>query len=145
MIIVLALLDDIPVMLIASDNADVAPRPSKWDMNRVLLTSAILAGVGFLQSYGLVSNMHRVMHLALPQIQTGVFMQLVIGGHLLLFSTRVRGPFWKPALPSRQAFLSHHGNQGIRGFHGASWLARAAHFVVFDWIYLGLQPRVAGY
>src|SRR5664279_1839540 len=46
MIIVLALLDDVPVMLIAFDNATIDPKPVKWDMYRVVLTSAIIAVVG---------------------------------------------------------------------------------------------------
>ena len=138
MIIALALLDDIPVMLIASDNANVSPRPSKWDLNRVLITSAILSVVGFLQSYGLVTHMHRVMHLPLPQIQTGVFMQLVIGGHLLLFSVRARGPFWKPPLPSAKLFWAIIGTQLFAAFMAArGWLVPAISWrlIGFIWVY----------
>ncbi len=50
MIIMLALLDDVPVMLIAFYNATVAPKPVKWDMYKVLMTSSILATVGVVQS-----------------------------------------------------------------------------------------------
>jgi H+-transporting ATPase len=138
MIIALALLDDVPVMLIAYDNAEVSRRPSKWDMPRVLVTSAILAAVGFLQSYGLVSHMHRVMHLPLPQIQTGVFMQLVIGGHLLLFSTRVRGPFWKPPFPSAKLFWAIMGTQVFAAFMAArGWLVPPISWrlIGFIWVY----------
>jgi H+-transporting ATPase len=138
MIIALALLDDVPVMLIASDNATVSQRPSKWDLNRVLITSAILSAVGFLQSYGLVTHMHRVMHLELPQIQTGVFMQLVIGGHLLLFSTRVKGPFWKPPFPSAKLFWAIIGTQIFAAFMAArGWLVPPIpwNLIGFIWVY----------
>jgi H+-transporting ATPase len=138
MIILLALLDDVPVMLIAYDNADVSPHPSKWDMSRVLVTSAILSGVGFLQSYGLVTHMHRVMHLPLPQIQTGVFLQLVIGGHLLLFSTRARGPFWKPPFPAARLFWAIMATQVFAAFMAAEgWLVPAISWrlIGFIWVY----------
>jgi H+-transporting ATPase len=42
MIILLALLDDVTVMLIAFDNAKISPRPTKWDMRRVLMVSSLL-------------------------------------------------------------------------------------------------------
>ena len=138
MIILLALLDDVPVMLIAFDNASVAPRPVKWDMPRVLFTSAILAAVGFVQSYGLVAHLHRHLHLALPQIQTAVFMQLVIGGHLLLFATRAKGPFWKPPLPAASLFWAIMGTQAFAALMAVEgWLVPAISWRLlgFIWMY----------
>jgi magnesium-transporting ATPase (P-type) len=49
MIILLALLDDVPVMLIAFDNAIVSSRPSRWEMRRVLTVSSMLALLGVVQ------------------------------------------------------------------------------------------------
>jgi H+-transporting ATPase len=40
MIIMLALLDDIPIMTIAFDQAVVPQRPVRWDMSRVLIISS---------------------------------------------------------------------------------------------------------
>ena len=40
MIVVLALLDDIPIMTIAYDNVSASPKPERWDMHRVLVFSA---------------------------------------------------------------------------------------------------------
>ena len=39
MIVVLALLDDIPIMTIAYDNVSAAPKPVRWDMHRILVFS----------------------------------------------------------------------------------------------------------
>jgi H+-transporting ATPase len=82
--------------------------------------------------------MHRVMHLELPQIQTGVFMQLVIGGHLLLFSTRVKGPFWKPPFPSAKLFWAIIGTQVFAAFMAAQgWLVPPISWslIGFIWVY----------
>ena len=42
MIVLLALLNDFPIMMIAYDNAKVADRPLRWDMHRVLGVAAAL-------------------------------------------------------------------------------------------------------
>jgi len=78
MIILLALLDDVPVMLIAFDNATVSPRPSRWDMRRVLTVSSMLALLGVVQSTGILRVLHHRMGLDVPVLQTCMFMQLVI-------------------------------------------------------------------
>ena len=42
MLIALALLDDVPIMTIAFDNATVPPQPVKWELDRVLVISSVL-------------------------------------------------------------------------------------------------------
>ncbi len=111
MIIMLALLDDIPVMLIAFDNAKVSPRPARWDMHRVMFVSCILALFSVVQSCGLLYYLHHHLHLELPQMQTGMFMQLVIAGHVLLFSTRASGLFFQRPFPEWKFFSAIMGTQ----------------------------------
>ena len=138
MIIVLALLDDVPVMLIAFDNATVSPTPVKWDMYRVMLTSSILATLGIVQSIWLAHHLHFDLHFGLGQLQTGMFMQLVIGGHLLLFSTRTRVPFWKPPLPAARLFWAIMGTQLFAALMAANgWLVPAIpwRLIGFIWLY----------
>jgi len=83
-------------MLIAFDNATVDPRrqvgyePSDADQLDPV-------GGGILQSIGLLHTAS-VLQLPLEQVQTGMFMQLVIGGHCYCFDAS-KGPFWK--LPFR--------------------------------------------
>ncbi|HZR05262.1 MAG TPA: hypothetical protein VFA61_05495 [Candidatus Udaeobacter sp.] len=35
-----------------------------------------------------------------------MFLQLVAGGHLMLFVTRTRGPLWQPSYPNARLFLA---------------------------------------
>jgi H+-transporting ATPase len=42
MIVVLALLDDIPIMTIAYDNVPAAARPVRWNMHRILLFASVM-------------------------------------------------------------------------------------------------------
>jgi H+-transporting ATPase len=100
MLIALALLDDVPIMTIAFDNATVPPQPVRWELDKVLVISSVLGLLGVIQSFGLLYLGDTVHHLQHPQLQTMMFLQLVAGGHLMLFVMRTRSPFWKPPYPS---------------------------------------------
>ncbi|MDP1752372.1 MAG: plasma-membrane proton-efflux P-type ATPase [Reyranella sp.] len=106
MIIMLALLDDIPIMTIAFDRAEVPQRPVRWDMARVLVVSSVLGALAVVQSFGLLYIGHTILHLDAGRLQTMLFLQLVVGGHLMLFVTRTKGPLWRPPLPAPALFLA---------------------------------------
>ena len=106
MLIALALLDDVPIMTIAFDNARVPPRPVKWELDRVLVISSVLGLLGVIQSFGLLYLGDTLHHLDHPQLQTMMFLQLVAGGHLMLFVTRTRGALWKPPYPNPKLFFA---------------------------------------
>jgi len=123
MIVLLALLDDVPVMLIAFDKAKVSPLPAKWEMTRVLTISALLGLVGVVQSYGLLHYLHSGLHLELPVLQTAMFLQLVVAGHLLLFATRSTGFFFQRPFPESKFFWAIMGTQVFAALMAAQgWL-----------------------
>jgi H+-transporting ATPase len=138
MIILLALLDDVPVMLIAFDNAQISSHPTKWDMRRVLMVSSMLALIAVVQSTGLLRYLHHDMHMELPQLQTAMFMQLVIAGHLLLFSTRAKGFFFQPPFPEWRFFTAIMGTQVLAAcMAGFGWLVTPISWglIGFIWLY----------
>lgn len=51
MVVLLALLNDIPIMMIAYDNAPFARAPVRWDMIRVLTVASALGIYGVLESF----------------------------------------------------------------------------------------------
>jgi H+-transporting ATPase len=106
MLIALALLDDVPIMTIAFDNASVPPQPVKWELDRVLVLSSVLGLLAVIQSFGLLYLGDTVHHLDHSHLQTMMFLQLVAGGHLMLFVTRSRGVFWKSPYPSSKLFFA---------------------------------------
>ena len=115
MIVVLALLDDIPIMTIAYDNVAVAPRPQRWDMHRVLVFSGLMGLLSFAESLGLLliglewlSNpaLMSVIPLTADSLKTMMFLQLAVGGHLLLFVVRGRHSVFSPPYPSAPLFLA---------------------------------------
>jgi len=153
MLIALALLDDVPIMTIAFDNARVPPQPVKWELDRVLALSSVLGLLAVIQSFGLLYLGDTVRHLDHSHLQTTMFLQLVAGGHLMLFVTRTRGVFWKPPYPSPKLFFAIVATQiaavlmcsqgwlvpslpwGIIGF---IWAYNLAWMVVQDIVKLGL-------
>ena len=53
MVVLLALLNDLPIMMIAYDNAPIAASPVRWDMTRVLTIASALGLYGVIESFGL--------------------------------------------------------------------------------------------
>src|SRR5438034_4987722 len=138
MLIALALLDDVPIMTIAFDNATVPPQPVRWELDKVLVISSVLGLLGVIQSFGLLYLGDTVHHLQHPQLQTMMFLQLVAGGHLMLFVMRTRGPFWKPPYPSSRLFFAIVATQIVAVFMcGQGWLVPALPWGIigFVWAY----------
>jgi H+-transporting ATPase len=138
MLIALALLDDVPIMTIAFDNATVPPRPVRWQLDKVLVISSALGLLGVIQSFTLLYLGDTLRHLERQQLQTMMFLQLVAGGHLMLFVTRTRGPFWKPPYPSARLFFAIVATQVAAVFMcSQGWLVPALPWGIigFVWAY----------
>jgi H+-transporting ATPase len=100
MVVLLALLNDLPIMMIAYDNAPIAPRPVRWDMTRVLIVASALGGYGVIESFGLYWIVRDYLGLAKPVIQALIFLKLLVSGHMTIYLTRNKGPVWELPLPS---------------------------------------------
>jgi H+-transporting ATPase len=59
----------------------------------------VLGVIGVVAAFGLFFLAERVFHLDRAQAQTMMYLKLSVAGHLTIFLTRTRGPFWsiKPA------------------------------------------------
>ena len=116
MIVIMSLLDDIPIMTIAYDNTPVSERPIRWKMPRLLSISAVLGFFSVVESFGLLligmkvlSNPSLQAYFGVSdqsQLQTVMFLQLVAGGHLLLFVTRTERWFFMPPFPAAPLFIA---------------------------------------
>ncbi len=100
MIILLAILNDVPIMTIAYDNTWLDPKPVRWDMRRVLITSTVLGAVGVIETFGLLYIARVFFHVNLGQIQSIIFLKLAIAGHLTLFVARTKKPFFSKPYPA---------------------------------------------
>ncbi len=104
MIIVLALLNDLPILAIAYDNTKVRGEPVRWDMKEMLVMSSWLGAAGVISSFLLFWLTMSVMHLPHPFIQTLFFAKMVVAGHGTIYNTRIDDWFWKRPWPSWTLF-----------------------------------------
>jgi H+-transporting ATPase len=122
MIVVLALLDDIPIMTIAYDNVPVSPKPVRWNMHRILSFATLMGLLSLAESLALlliglewIGDRARLASIPLDasSLQTLIFLQLAVGGHLLLFVVRTRHSIFRPPYPSAPLFLAIVATQTV--------------------------------
>lgn len=100
MIILLAFFNDVPIMAIAYDNTYESHKPVKWNLQRIFTISSVLGLIGVAETFGILIIAREYLHLNVNQIQTFIFLKLAVAGHLTLFVTRTRGPFYKKPYPA---------------------------------------------
>jgi H+-transporting ATPase len=94
MIVMLALLNDGAILSIAYDNVVYRNQPEAWNMRTVLGIATVLGLVGPIAAFGLFYLGNRVFHVGHPELQTMMYLMLSVAGHLTIFQTRTRGPWW---------------------------------------------------
>ena len=110
MIVMLALLNDGAILSIAYDNVHYKDKPEAWNMRLVLGISTVLGLIGVASAFGLFYLGERVFHLDRAHIQTLMYLKLSVAGHLTIFLTRTRGPFWS-IRPARILWAAVLGTQ----------------------------------
>lgn len=138
MIILLAILNDVPIMTIAYDNTWLDPKPVRWDMRRVLVTSTVLGTIGVIETFGLLYAARVFFHVDLAQIQSIIFLKLAIAGHLTLFVARSKKPFYAKPYPAPILLFALVITKAIASMIvGFGWLVTAIPWtwVGYIWLY----------
>ncbi|MFQ4149396.1 plasma-membrane proton-efflux P-type ATPase [Arthrobacter sp. LAPM80] len=112
MIVMLALLNDGAILSIAYDNVHYKMKPEAWNMRLVLGIATVLGVVGPIAAFGLFYLGEKVFGLGRPQLQTMMYLMLSVAGHLTIFLTRTRGPFWS-IRPARILWIAVLGTQAV--------------------------------
>lgn len=100
MVVLLALLNDLPIMMIAYDNAPIALRPVRWDMQKVLAVASALGVYGVIESFGMYWILRDYLGLSSPTVQALIFLKLLVSGHMTIYLTRNKGAIWERPWPS---------------------------------------------
>ncbi len=100
MIVLLAILNDVPIMTIAYDNVRVVAHPMRWRMRRVITMSTALGIMGVIASFAVFWIAVRYLRLPRPTVQTIIFLKLLVAGHMTIYLTRNMGWFWQRPFPS---------------------------------------------
>ena len=112
MIVMLALLNDGAILSIAYDNVHYKDQPEAWNMRLVLGIATVLGLIGVVAAFGLFFLAERVFHLDRAHAQTMMYLKLSVAGHLTIFLTRTRGPFWS-IRPAKVFWMAVLGTQVI--------------------------------
>lgn len=158
MIVILALLNDLPIMMIAYDNTKPLDRPATWEMHKVLTIAAVLGVAGVLSSFLLFYFSEQVLHLDRPTIQTLMFLKLAVAGHITIYLTRTgENHFWSRPFPAGILFWTTETTQiagtliAIYGVFmkplgwqlaGLVWGWALAFFVINDFIKIYVYKRM---
>jgi H+-transporting ATPase len=101
MIVLLAILNDLPIITIAYDNVKYSNNPEKWNLTSILGIATLLGVIGVFSTFGILYIGKEILSLSPEMLQSFIYLKLSVAGHLTVFVTRTKGHFWsiKPANP----------------------------------------------
>ncbi len=123
MLVLLAILNDIPIMTIAFDNVPTATKPVRWNMKRVLSIATILSIGGVISSFILFWYIFQNLGWDPQTVQTMIFLKLLVAGHMTIFLTRNTGWLWDKPYPNWLLILTLESTQVVGTL-----------FAVYGWI-----------
>ncbi len=104
-IIMIALLNDIPIISLAFDRVKTVSRPAKVDVRQRFILSSLYGTAGILNSLILFVIMKNILHLDWGLIQTIYFLKLTVSGHMLIYVAHTKERWFK-FLPSKEVILA---------------------------------------
>jgi H+-transporting ATPase len=105
MIVLLAILNDLPIITIAYDNVKYSPYPERWNMRVIIGIASLLGILGVIESFGLFYVGYRLLDLTPAVLQSFMYLKLSVAGHLTVFMARTKGHFWT-VRPANQLLLA---------------------------------------
>lgn len=148
MIILIALLNDIPIMTIAYDNMRPEHHPVNWNMLEIIVIASGLAIVGVISTIVLyaIGDHYWFSQVIFSQkmmmLHTLAFMGILCGGNLTIYITRNRGYLWQKPLPAMKFFLATLFSQivgtliSVYGLHSSAFIGIGWKYVIYAWIYI---------
>ncbi len=145
-IIILALLNDIPIISLATDRVKIAAKPSEIKTKERFSLSVMFGSVGVLNSIVLFLLALNVFHFPLQYIQTMFFLKLTVSGHSLIFVAHTKERWWK-FLPSKEVIIATIGTQVVATILALSGFLMPAKIsplaVIFIWVWALFWMQIA--
>ncbi len=137
-LILLALLNDIPIISLAADRVRIGNRPAKLDVRKQFEQSLLYGCVGIVNSLLIYFIAVYFLHLPLPVLETLFFLKLTVSGHLLIYVAHTKERWWR-YLPSRTVILATTLTQALATILALTgWLMPAPlpwPLAVFIWLW----------
>lgn len=144
-LILLALLNDIPVVSIAFDRVKVPRAPASIDVKRRFVLSSLLGLTGVGNSLLMLWITWSVLHLPWAMIQTVFFLKLVVSGHMLLYVAHTDERWWT-YLPSKSVIAAVTTTQLLATAFALGGIFAAAiswKLALFIWLWSFLWMQVS--
>lgn len=143
-IILIALLNDIPIISLAFDKVKTTSNPAKINVKERFTLSSLYGFVGICTSLLLFFIAKNVWHLDWTVIQTMFFLKLTVSGHMLIYVAHTKQRWWK-FLPSKEVIWATAITQLIAtilaftGFLMPGKLSLWEIVFVWGWAFLWMQ------
>ncbi|MDD5318705.1 MAG: plasma-membrane proton-efflux P-type ATPase [Candidatus Pacebacteria bacterium] len=111
-LIVLAFLNDVPIVSLAFDRVKATEKPAHVDVRKRFTLSTLFGLTGVANSLILLYVMVAWLHLPWSIIQTMFFLKLTVSGHMLVYVAHTKETWFK-YLPSRQVIIATIATQLI--------------------------------
>jgi H+-transporting ATPase len=137
MIILLALLNDLPILSIAYDNTRVSQRPVRWNMFEMLTVSTVLGVTGVIGSF-LLFFILQESGFSAGMIQSMLFLKLIVAGHSTLYITRAEGWFWQRPYPAPLLLAATFGTEilgTLMAVYGVLITPIGWEYAMWMWVY----------
>jgi H+-transporting ATPase len=143
-LIILALLNDIPIITLAFDNVKATQTPQKINAKHRMILSLAYGAVGILNSMLLFYIFTYLLKFDLAIVQTIFFLKLTVSGHLLIFVAHT-SETWYKNLPSREIIIATFTTQiiattiALTGFMMPATITITMAIFVWLWAFLWMQ------
>ncbi len=111
-LILLAFLNDVPIISLAVDRVTVVSKPSTIRVADRFILSALYGLTGIANSLVLFFIIKDIVHLPWNIIETIFFLKLAISGHMLVYVAHTKERWWR-FLPSKAVILATAGTQVV--------------------------------
>ena len=100
LIVLIVVLNDLVTITLGTDRAGVSPIPERWNVGEIAKIASVLAAGWLFLAFAILWACLNVLKIPIPQIQTLMFVYLIVSAQATIYMTRVRDHFWSFA-PSR--------------------------------------------
>ena len=144
-LILLALLNDVPIISLAFNRVKIATKPSKINVKARLILSTLFGSVGVLNSVLFVIITRNILHMNWEIIQTLFFLKLTVSGHMLIYVAHTKER-WYRYLPSKEVIWATLATQLVATFFAASGIFMpkvSPLLIVLVWLWAILWMQVS--
>lgn len=144
-IIMLAFLNDIPIITLAFDNVKRTNRPADLRPKERFMLGSLYGLVGVANSIIFYILLAYFVHEPLPVIQTAFFLKLTVSGHLLIYVAHTRERWWR-YLPHWSVIAATTATQALATFFAVSGIfvtPLSPGLALFVWVWAAFWMQVS--